>query len=76
MTYAQNNEDEKGKKAKECNKKELKNDNDNDNNNNNNNNNSDNSNDYNNNNRKGKALKVATKKTLNMKTTSCLIFET
>ena len=74
MTYAQNNEDEKGKKAKECNKKELKNDNDNDNN--NNNNNSDNSNDYNNNNRKGKALKVATKKTLNMKTTSCLIFET
>ena len=75
MTYAQNNEDEKGKKAKECNKKELKNDNDNDNNN-NNNNNSDNSNDYNNNNRKGKALKVVTKKTLNMKTTSCLIFET
>ena len=71
MTYAQNNEDEKGKKAKECNKKELKNDNDND-----NNNNNDNSNDYNNNNRKGKALKVATKKTLNMKTTSCLIFET
>ena len=60
MTYAQKNEDEKGKKSRECNKKELKNNNDDNNNNNNNNNN----NDYNDSNRKGKALKVATKKTL------------
>ena len=32
MTYAQKNEDEKGKKSEGCNKKELKNDNDNNNN--------------------------------------------
>ena len=33
-------------------------------------------NDYNDSNRKGKAIKVATKKTLKIKNTTCLIFET
>ena len=35
-----------------------------------------NNNDYNDSNRKGKALKMATKKTLKIKDTSYLIFET
>ena len=42
----------------------------------NNNNNNNNNNDYNDSNRKGKALKVATKKTLKIKDTSYLISET
>ena len=59
---------EKVKTSEECNKKEP----------NNNNNNNNNNNDYNDSNRKGKALKMATKKTLKIKNiyTSCLIFET
>ena len=61
----------KVKTSEECNKKEFKDDDDNNNNNNNNNNN-----DYNDSNRKGKAIKVATKKTLKIKNTTCLIFET
>ena len=61
----------KVKTSEECNKKELKNDN-----NNNNNNNNKINNDYNDSNRNGKALKLATKETLKIKNTSCLIFET
>ena len=52
----------KVKTSEECNKKELKNDDDDD-----DNNNNDNNNDYNDSNRKGRALKVATKKTLKIK---------
>ena len=51
----------KVKTSEECNKKELNNNNNNDNNNNNN------DDDYNDSNRKGKALKIATKKTLKIK---------
>ena len=49
----------KVKTSEECDKKEFKDDDDNNNNNNNN--------DYNDSNRKGKAIKVATKKTLKIK---------
>ena len=52
----------KVKTSEECDRKEFKDDDDNNNNNNNNNNN-----DYNDSNRKGKAIKVATKKTLKIK---------
>ena len=65
MTFAQKNKDEEGKNIWKRNKKELKNDN-----------NCDNNNVYNHSNRKGKALKLATKETLKIKNTSCLIFET
>ena len=50
----------KVKTSEECDRKEFKDDDDNNNNNNNNN-------DYNDSNRKGKAIKVATKKTLKIK---------
>ena len=50
----------KVKTSEECDKKEFKDDDDNNNNNNNNN-------DYNDSNRKGKAIKVAAKKTLKIK---------
>ena len=49
----------KVKTSEECDRKEFKDDDDNNNNNNNN--------DYNDSNRKGKAIKVATKKTLKIK---------
>ena len=52
----------KVKTSEECNKKEFKDDDDDDDNNNNNN-------DYNDSNRKGKAIKVATKKTLKIRKT-------